>query len=200
MVAGALGADGSWESVCINIGSALALVVVLVLVEDAWRSDVDRRIELVQRDAHEARAIAMSVAEAQTLQRTVRSTSDASRIDGWCEDPGPASLWVIRQRCEALNLSVPEQVIIANVAITFYPASESSIQLTVNPVVPASGASGSDQLDWSIDASLPDVIAWVEEAMAKLKIHPGSAFEMSDVVRRVGDQYSARIAAAFTGP
>lgn len=198
IAAGWLGDNGNWESVFIEVGAALALVVAILVVEDAWRAGVDERIGQVEREVADVRAVALGVvADAQKRQRQMRLSSDEALIEAWAENPGPGTLWAIALRCDELGCDRPAQTLVGDAVVNVSPISDVEAQLVVVPRSSEVGT-GTQRRAWTSDDELLEVIDWTETAMASLGIHPGQdRFQMDAVVRELGELYGQRIASRF---
>jgi hypothetical protein len=197
IAAGWIGDGGNWESVAIKVGTALALVVVLVFVEDMWRAGADEAIREVRKELMVVRDLANAVAAVQAQQQQTRTTNDRGLTETWKAQPGPGTLCAIRLRCEALGLSVSETVSVGHAAINFFAEQPDSIQITVNPEPASAGAPSSERFRWDRTHGIGDAIEWLNEAMVRLRIHPGSDFEMARVIEELGDLYSTKMSLAF---
>jgi hypothetical protein len=198
IVLGWLGDDGTWESVFIEVGSAFALIVVILLVEDAWRADVGARITQIQEDVAEVRSNIPPIRAIHAEQRARRTSSDDAMIAAWVADPRPATLWPIANRCNALRLSLPQQTLIGDAVVVFNPSSPDTIELTIQSRSSQIGKPGYRRVRWEEGTDLVEVIHQVDEALASLRVHPGpERFDFGGAVTSVGEIYARQISVAF---
>lgn len=191
---------GGWQSVAIEIGASLALVVLILVVEESWRAGVGEQLDEIKREVDELRTAPTSLKDAQDSYRRRRASSDEELISAWIDAPGPATMWAVEERRRALGCAGAEQVVFGDAVVHVTAVDENHLQLLVVQRTSSGGGPSRKILTWDAGVDIETAVAWIEESMASLNVHPGEGFEIGEVFESLGEIYRQKIAARFASP